>query len=176
MDVLFRSVLVISLSIATLAGIFSAGCDSHSCSGSLCCYPGYACYQSCGPGPCQLDCGHFETRCQSTCVDDCVVACHDGPSCQTGCGDRCNVACDHVSSCTTTCGANCQYECNSVSSCVPRVGDASEVYCQSVGSCDVTCEGTCRVHCSNTGSCAVFCPTGVTRTPCEDGFACGQSC
>ncbi|HEX4338650.1 MAG TPA: hypothetical protein VH062_22245 [Polyangiaceae bacterium] len=171
-----RSAVLAVLGFA-LAVVFAAGCDSHSCRGLACgCYDGYDCVQSCGPGPCELDCASFETECRSTCVDDCVVACHDGPTCRASCGDRCNVSCDHVSSCTTSCGAGCQYDCTSVSSCAPRVGDASEVFCQSVGSCDVTCDSTCRVHCENTGSCNVFCPDGTSRTPCADGFVCGDTC
>ncbi|HEX3596237.1 MAG TPA: hypothetical protein VHU80_14100 [Polyangiaceae bacterium] len=157
----------------------AAGCESHSCRGYLCdCFPGSGldCDQSCGPGPCELDCASFDAVCRSTCVDDCVVGCHDGPNCRTSCGDRCNISCDHVSTCTASCGAGCQYDCTSVSSCTPRVGDASEVYCTSVSSCDVTCDGACRVHCISTGSCDVFCPAGTSKTPCSDGFACGDTC
>ncbi|HVW30526.1 MAG TPA: hypothetical protein VHC69_34450 [Polyangiaceae bacterium] len=165
------------LAAVALVASSLAGCDHHDCYGPYCrCYPGYGCVQNCGPGPCELDCASFDAVCQSTCANDCVIGCNDGPTCRNSCGDRCNVACDHVSSCTTTCGASCQYACTSVSSCVPRVGDASEVFCESVGSCDVTCDGSCRVHCQNTGSCTVFCPQGTDRTQCSDGFACGESC
>jgi hypothetical protein len=45
-----------------------------------------------------------------------------------------------------------------------------------VSSCDVTCDGACRVHCISTGSCDVFCPAGTSKTPCSDGFACGDTC
>src|SRR5204863_8722894 len=122
-----RIARAVSLSLVLAAAAFS-GCDSHRCYGAACrCFDGYPCEQSCGPGPCELDCAGFDSVCRSTCVDDCVVGCLDGPTCHSECGARCRASCDHTSSCSITCGAGCQLDCVSTSSCAPRVGAGSEV-------------------------------------------------